>query len=205
MVKSNSNITFRTSNLHIRFSTKIYYIQYKNILDYILKYFSLYTKIFQIALTNFLHLKILDVSHNLLLGTLPQKMFPSSYNKTIIDLSRNLICGEISYKLGPFLQMNLSNNNHTGIIPPSICNVFYVNISYNYFKGPIPLCVSDLCTITGNKDVCIDNFLYKQIQFQPCLPPKKSIKVTPHAIFVLHVLVILILAILLIMCYSYQK
>ena len=157
---------------------------------------------FPVSLTNLLHLEFLNVSRNLIRGTLPSNMFPPSYNKIVIDLSYNLIWGEIPYNLGPFLQINLSNNNLTGTIPRSICSNPYVNISYNHLKGPVPFCVLDPYTITGNKDLCTDNFLHKHIQFQPCSFPKKSKKVTQHVIFVLPIIVILILAILLIMFFK---
>jgi len=142
---------------------------------------------FPISLTNLSQLETLDISHNLIHGVLPSKIFPFIDYKISIDLSHNLISGEIPSELGHFQSLILSNNNLTGTVPHSICNnVPLLNISYNYLRGPIPICV-DPDIMIGNKDLCT-NFSYKRIhfQFQPCPPSKKSNKVKSHVFKLRH-------------------
>ncbi|KAK2449209.1 putative leucine-rich repeat receptor protein kinase [Trifolium repens] len=75
------------------------------------------------------------------------------------------VSGEIPSQFGHFKQLNLTNNNLTGIVPQSLCNVSLFDISYNYLKGVIPNCIENYW-IRGNKDVCTTNMSYSQIIFK---------------------------------------
>ena len=133
---------------------------------------------FPISLTNLSQLETLNISHNSLIGNLPSNF--STYYQTSIDLS---------------------NNNLTGTVPHSICNnVPFLNISYNYLRGPIPNCV-DPYMVIGNKDLCT-NFPYKIIhfQFRPCPPRKKNNNLKKIVVIVLPILFSLVLAFSLITC-----
>ncbi|CAJ2668954.1 probable leucine-rich repeat receptor-like protein kinase At1g35710 [Trifolium pratense] len=157
-----------------------------------------------ISIRNFFQLETLNISHNLLLGTLHSNLFPLTYHYASIDLSHNNISGEI---------------------PQSICNVSYVDISYNYLRGPIPFCVHPSAVI-GNKDVCNNTScdqIYLQgpvsenkFYFQPCSPvfqpcppvfkpsqpPKKINKVNHHVAIFLPILIVLILAFSSLVCFK---
>ncbi|RHN44152.1 putative protein kinase RLK-Pelle-DLSV family [Medicago truncatula] len=133
---------------------------------------------FSISLTNFSQLENLDISHNLLLGTLPSKMFPLTYYKTSIDLSHNFFSGKILSQLGHFQQLLLNNNNLTGMVPQSLCNVSYVDISYNCLNSLISYCTN---MNTCNKDVCLNISFY---QFEP-LSPRKNNNKFRQSVFIL--------------------
>ncbi|KEH19358.1 LRR receptor-like kinase family protein [Medicago truncatula] len=137
-------------------------------------------------------LKTLDISHNLLIGTLPSNLFPFIDYETSMDLSHNHISGEIPSELGYFQQLTLRNNNLTGTIPQSLCKVIYVDISYNCLKGPIPNCLHT--TKIENSDVCSFN------QFQPWSPHKKNNKLKHIVVIVIPILIILVIVFLLLIC-----
>ncbi|GAU27140.1 hypothetical protein TSUD_104490 [Trifolium subterraneum] len=127
------------------------------------------------------------------------------------DIPRhNLISGEIPSTLGHFQQLYLSNNNLSGTIRQSICNVSFVNISYNDLRGPIPFCIQPSAVI-GNKDVCTNSYYYQtsdnkenKLYFQPCPPAKKSDNEKYHVVIVLPILIILILAFSFLMCFKFR-
>lgn len=153
---------------------------------------------FSISLTNFSQLENLDISHNLLLGTLPSKMFPLTYYKTSIDLSHNFFSGKILSQLGHFQQLLLNNNNLTGMVPQSLCNVSYVDISYNCLNSLISYCTN---MNTCNKDVCLNISFY---QFEPLSPRKNNNKFRQSVFIVLSILNILILALSLLVCLKFR-
>ncbi|XP_058736276.1 probable leucine-rich repeat receptor-like protein kinase At1g35710 [Vicia villosa] len=147
------------------------------------------------SVTNLSHLENLNISHNLLFGTLPSKFFQmASYKTFVINLSHNFISGEIPSPYGTFQHLYLNNNNLTGLIPQSLCNVGYVDISYN--------CINDLilsCTniYTRNKDECIDISFR---QFQPWSPHKRNNKERHSVVIGVSIFIILILALSLLVC-----
>ncbi|XP_058739163.1 MDIS1-interacting receptor like kinase 2-like [Vicia villosa] len=150
---------------------------------------------FPISLTNLTHLEKLDISYNLLFGFLPSNFYQMANYKTfVIDLSHNFISGEVPSPNRNFQQLYLNNNNLTGIIPQSLCNAGYVDISYNCFNGPIPYCTN---IYTRNKDGCISTSFRK---FQPWSPPKRNNKVKHNLVIVLPLFIILILALSLLVC-----
>ena len=142
---------------------------------------------FPISLTNLSHLETLDISHNLLHGTLPSKMLPSTYYETSIDLSNNLISGEIPSHLGQFGKLNLSTNNLTGVFPQSLCKVYIVDVSYNCLKGSIPDCTDPYHIIFWNDETYIHN---------------RSNNINYDVVIVLPILLILILAFSLLICFK---
>ncbi|WJX75702.1 non-specific serine/threonine protein kinase [Trifolium repens] len=149
------------------------------------------------------NLTTLDLSYNRLNRNLP--IFLSNLTQLdYLDISNNDLTGSLPSNFDQLTELrvlSLSNNILKGMVPQSLCTVTYVDISYNYLKGPIPNC-NDSNKIIGNKDVCTA-ILYEQInfKFQPC---KKSKKATHNVIVVVVVIVpilmILILAFSLLMC-----
>ncbi|KXS08928.1 RNI-like protein [Gonapodya prolifera JEL478] len=92
-------------------------------------------------LKNNVTLQVLDLSSNILTGTIP----PLSSFKTLytLNLSRNHLTGTI-----PYLQnapgssiLDLSDNNLTGVIPKLGEGFTTVNLSHNSLTGPVPASV----------------------------------------------------------------
>ncbi|KAG8502478.1 hypothetical protein CXB51_000344 [Gossypium anomalum] len=83
----------------------------------------------------------LNLSHNLLMS-LEQFL---GENLHILDLRSNLLQGPLLAPLPPSLEeFWISNNNLTGEIAPSICNLTYpqiLNLSRNHLGGIIPKCL----------------------------------------------------------------
>ncbi|RHN44229.1 putative protein kinase RLK-Pelle-LRR-XI-1 family [Medicago truncatula] len=153
---------------------------------------------YPISLTNLSQLQTLDISHNLLLGTLPSKMVLSSeqswayYNyENSVDLSYNLIGGEIPSQLEYLSHLNLRNNNLTGVFPQSLCNVNYVDISFNHLKGPLPNCIHNGYNIIIWNDNAYIN--------------KRSNNINYDVVIVLPILLILILAFSLLICFKLRQ
>lgn len=119
-----------------------------------------------------------------------------NFENFVIDLSHNLIIGEVpsASPLGHFQHLYLNNNNLSGIIPKSLCNMDYVDLSYNCFKNPIPYCTN---IFPRNKNECID-ISYRQ--FKPGSPSKRNNKVRHNVVIVLPIFIILILAFSLLIC-----
>lgn len=86
----------------------------------------------------------LDLSSNEIRGSVPLSIWNLN-QLVILDLSRNSISGEIHsqlWKIRHSLQyLDLSYNNLTGKIPPSLILLDNVklNLSYNSLKGPVPM------------------------------------------------------------------
>ncbi|XP_017639751.1 receptor-like protein 6 [Gossypium arboreum] len=83
----------------------------------------------------------LNLSHNLLMSL---EQFPGE-NLHILDLRSNLLQGPLLVPLPPSLEeFWISNNNLTGEIPHSICNLTFpqiLDLSRNYIGGIIPKCL----------------------------------------------------------------
>ncbi|XP_062013914.1 receptor-like protein 2 [Rosa rugosa] len=98
-----------------------------------------------ISLQNLTHLTYLNLSHNLLYGSLDQTAFFLSFNNLeILDLSYNRLFGDLPFSL-PFTHirtLDLSSNHFHGAIPSSTFqqawNLTSFNVSNNSFTGPIP-------------------------------------------------------------------
>ena len=128
-----------------------------------------------ISLTNLTQLEEIYISNNLLIGPLPSNLDRLTSLQRL-RLNNNSISGDIPPQLEyltHLLSLDLSCNNLTGIIPQLFVPE-YVNMSYNYLKGPIPY-GNDGYDLTGNKNVCTDISYYQiKFQFQPCLSHNKT-------------------------------
>ncbi|BFG24008.1 hypothetical protein CerSpe_102820 [Prunus speciosa] len=95
------------------------------------------------SITSLTHLTHLNLSHNSLLGSLPDDLFSSLSSLQVIDLSFNRLINCLppsSNKISQLQVLNLSSNFFNGTIPSSILvpSVSIFNISNNSFSGLIP-------------------------------------------------------------------
>ncbi|XP_048426060.1 receptor-like protein 2 isoform X2 [Pyrus x bretschneideri] len=103
---------------------------------------------FSSSLGNLKLLSHLNLSHNLLSGSLEAGMFSSLNRLEILDLSYNLFSGEIPLSLSSsYIQIvDFSSNQFNGTIPSSFLqhawNLSSLNLSNNHFTGQIP---SSIC------------------------------------------------------------
>lgn len=105
------------------------------------------------AITNLTYLTHLNLSHNSLLGPLPDGLFSSLFRLQVLDLSFNRINGQLpisSNETSNLQIVDLSSNFFNGTIPSSILipsvasgSLTTFNVSNNSFAGSVP--VSDLC------------------------------------------------------------
>ncbi|XP_050363998.1 leucine-rich repeat receptor-like tyrosine-protein kinase PXC3 [Argentina anserina] len=87
------------------------------------------------------HLQNLDLSYNSLSGMLPSDLLsPSNLNLETVDLSNNLLQGSIPTPLSPNLvRLRLGNNSLVGMIPSAtLQNLVYLELENNKLNGPIP-------------------------------------------------------------------
>ncbi|XP_048426066.1 receptor-like protein 3 [Pyrus x bretschneideri] len=100
------------------------------------------------SLGSLTHLSHVNLSHNLLSGTLEAGLFLSFSRLEILDLSDNLLSGELPLFLSSnYIQIvDLSNNQFNVTIPSSLLqhawNLSCLNVSNNHFTGQIP---SSIC------------------------------------------------------------
>lgn len=85
----------------------------------------------------------LDLSYNLLTGSIPQSYGSLSYLQ-VLNLGNNNLTGEIPFSLGNLktaLLLDLSHNSLNGFIPGSLGSLSFLNdfdVSNNNLTGPIP-------------------------------------------------------------------
>ncbi|MED6143870.1 hypothetical protein PIB30_009946 [Stylosanthes scabra] len=108
-------------------------------------------------------IRIVDLSSNDLLGTIPPQMFslPELYS---LNLSHNQLTGKIPKEIGNMRQLeslDLSRNQLLGEIPESLSNLSflsYLNLSFNNLTGKIPsgtqLQGFGALSYIGNPDLC---------------------------------------------------
>ncbi|KAG7959954.1 hypothetical protein I3843_10G095500 [Carya illinoinensis] len=95
-------------------------------------------------LVNMSSLQYIDLSFNLLVGTVPLYIFDHLPNLQFISLSRNQLHGQLPstlYKCKQLQFLSLSVNNFTGRISPKIGNLSRLttlDLSNNNFEGSIP-------------------------------------------------------------------
>jgi predicted nucleic acid-binding Zn-ribbon protein len=89
------------------------------------------------------HLRHLDLSGNLLNGTLPSTLFNATELR-VLSLSNNEISGEIPQSIGQLTSLqvlNLAGNAVTGVLPTNITllpNLTTLSLSNNYLHGDLP-------------------------------------------------------------------
>lgn len=115
------------------------------------------------AITNLTYLTHLDLSHNSLLGVLPEGFFQSLSRLEVLDLSFNRLNGYLplsSDDASPLQIADLSSNYFNGTIPSSILmpsvaagSLALFNVSNNSLTGSIPISV--LCK-NGSKIIILD-------------------------------------------------
>ncbi|KAL6144331.1 hypothetical protein ACLB2K_055025 [Fragaria x ananassa] len=103
------------------------------------------------AITNLTYLTHLDLSHNSLLGVLPDGLFQSLFRLQVLDLSFNRLNGNLplsSDDASKIEIVDLSSNYFNGTIPSSILipsiaagSLSIFNVSNNSFAGSIPISV----------------------------------------------------------------
>ncbi|KAL7174953.1 hypothetical protein ACSBR2_028706 [Camellia fascicularis] len=92
------------------------------------------------TLVNLTQLTVLNLTYNLLSGTIPTKI------NFLLDLNHNLFTGVIPPSLGQctdISKLDLSYNKLTGNIPPEISGLqeirIFLNLSHNHLEGPLPI------------------------------------------------------------------
>ncbi|KAF5953585.1 hypothetical protein HYC85_006441 [Camellia sinensis] len=97
------------------------------------------------------YLSVLDLHFNLLSGEIPVPPESAIY----VDYSSNNFYSSVPAEIGNNLTFaiffSLSNNNLTGVIPPSICNstnLQVLDLSSNRLSGTIPRCLIESCSAT---------------------------------------------------------
>ncbi|PUZ68631.1 hypothetical protein GQ55_2G043800 [Panicum hallii var. hallii] len=124
------------------------------------------------------HLIDLDLSFNGLQGSIP---IPSTPSELIyLDYSNNEFSSIEPNFVGRYLRnansINLSKNKLSGHIPLSVCslnNLQIMDLSYNYFSGPIPSCLmkkADLMSILRLRENKLHGMLPENIREGCALP-----------------------------------
>ncbi|KAJ4768819.1 LRR receptor-like serine/threonine-protein kinase GSO1 [Rhynchospora pubera] len=113
---------------------------------------------------NILYYKSLDLSHNNLVGNIPEEI-GALVGLRNLNLSRNKLYGDIPRSVGKLQSLeslDLSNNDLSGSIPLSLSDLTFLNhlnLSYNNLSGRIPSgrqlqTLDDPSIYEGNNGLC---------------------------------------------------
>ncbi|WVZ08063.1 hypothetical protein V8G54_021409 [Vigna mungo] len=136
---------------------------------------------FSISLLNIMYLQNIDISHNLLTGSLEP----------------------FSVKYFPLLKsLDLSYNGISRAVPMLLCDILYLNLSFNNLNGPIPYCVSPYA-LMGNNGVCSNiPDIQIEFQFQPCPDSQKKRRTL---VIILSITIFLFLAFFLLLYLRHNR
>ncbi|KAK9019256.1 hypothetical protein V6N11_053782 [Hibiscus sabdariffa] len=130
-------------------------------------------------------LQELHLSNNHINGSIPNLFFycDGTLNLRILNLSHNFIQGTIPLQYGDqhyFSVLDLSHNNLTGMIPESVWPLEEVNLSYNSLEGRIPDHLSNSFgpdSFWGNKQLCGNVIGFPRCVHSPNINTETSSKV----------------------------
>ncbi|XP_040362894.1 receptor-like protein 6 [Rosa chinensis] len=103
-------------------------------------------------------LSYFNLSHNFLTGTIEQFLWK---NIEYVDLSSNLLKGKVPIPSPSTKFFLMSNNQLTGALPSTICNltsVQVIDLSNNSFSGRIPQCIGNFSQDLSVLDLHMNQF-----------------------------------------------
>lgn len=135
------------------------------------------------------NLQKMDIGNNLLAGTLPGELFPNLTRLQFILLNNNNFSGDIPdalWSIPELLYFDASYNNFSGMLPntsgiisvnatalnlshnlfygdltPVLGRFSFIDISSNYFEGPVPNYIGSNSSLDGN---CLQNLSSQKTQ-----------------------------------------
>ncbi|KAK1401131.1 LRR receptor-like serine/threonine-protein kinase FLS2 [Heracleum sosnowskyi] len=90
--------------------------------------------------------KFIDISNTTISGPIPQWFWEMTSNLSLLNVSHNLLTGQIPnpFEVTPFADIDLSYNLFQGQIPLPSVEIELLDLSRNKFSGPIPPNISEL-------------------------------------------------------------
>jgi len=116
------------------------------------------TEALNVEIPNFLYhqydLRVLDLSHNNIIGMFPLWLLKNNTRLEQLFLSENSFVGTLNLQYHPYPNMkiiDISNNNMNGQIPKNIClifpNIHTLMMAKNGFTGCIPSCLGNISSL----------------------------------------------------------